>query len=102
MTSFPILTEPALSNDLGIDKNCLLYTSVKGRVTANLFHAQQHFSYGRVRRMVQDILLGGKGLAVFGNGLHVVIDTAVNVGMVVIVGMDMVGQTVMTLSLIHI
>ncbi len=75
----------------------LLVEAVKGRVTANLFHAQQHFSYGRVRRMVQDILLGGKGLAVFGNGLHVVIDTAVNVGMVVIVGMDMVGQTVMTM-----
>lgn len=71
--------------------------AVKGRVTANLFHAQQHFSYGRVRRMVQDILLGGKGLAVFGNGLHVVVDAAVDVGMIVIVGMDVVGQTVMTM-----
>lgn len=47
--------------------------------------------------MVQDILLGGKGLAVFGNGLHVVVDAAVDVGMVVIVGMDVVGQTVMTM-----
>ena len=75
----------------------LLIEAVKGRVTANLFHAQQHFSYGRVWRMVQDILLGGKGLTVFGNGLHVVVDAAVNVGMVVIVGMYMVGQTVMTM-----
>lgn len=71
--------------------------AVKGRVTANLFHAQQHFPYGRVRRMVQDILLGGKGLAVFGNGLHVVVDAAVDVGMVVIVGMNVIGQTVMTM-----
>ncbi len=71
--------------------------AVKGRVTANLFHAQQHFSYGRVRCMVQDILLGGKGLAVFGNGLHVVVDAAMDVGMIVIVGMDVVGQTVMTM-----
>ncbi|KXA69042.1 hypothetical protein HMPREF3201_01457 [Megasphaera sp. MJR8396C] len=78
----------------------LLVKAVEGRITADLFHAQQHFTDSRVRRLFQHILLGGEGLAIFGNGLHVVIDAAVDVGVVVVMGMDMIGQTVMMMVVI--
>ena len=50
----------------------LLIKAVKGRIYPQLFHAQQHLSDCRIRSLINDILLGRKGLSVFRHCLHVV------------------------------
>ena len=80
----------------------LLVEAVEGRIAANLFHAQEHFTDCRVRRAVEDILLGCEGLAVFGDSRHVVVDAAVDVRMIVVMRVDVVGQTVMMMFVVMI
>ena len=50
----------------------LLVKAVKGRVKAELFRAEQHLTHGRVRRVVDDILLRGEGFLILGDRIHVV------------------------------
>ena len=55
----------------------LLVKAVKGRVKAELFRAEQHLTHGRVRRVVDDILLRGEGFLILGDRIHVVADKLV-------------------------
>lgn len=80
----------------------LLVEAVEGCIAANLLHAQEHFTDCRVRRAVEDILLGCEGLAVFGDSRHVVVDAAVDVGMIVVMRVDVIGQTVMMMFVVMI
>ena len=59
----------------------LLIEAVERRIAADLFHVQQHLAHGGIGRLVEHILLRGERLAVGGNRLHVVVDTAVRVRM---------------------
>lgn len=78
----------------------LLVEAVEGRIAANLFHAQEHFTDCRVRCAVQDVLFGGEGLAIFGDSRHVVVDAAMDMGVVVVMRVDVVGQTVMMMFVV--
>lgn len=80
----------------------LLVEAVEGCIAANLFHAQEHFPDCRVWCAVEDILLGSEGLAVFGDSRHVVVDAAVDVRMIVVMRVDVVGQTVMVMFMVMI
>ena len=63
----------------------LLVKAVKGRVKAELFRAEQHLPHGRVRRVVDDILLRGEGFLILGDRVHVVADKLVLVLLILMI-----------------
>ena len=52
----------------------LLIEAVKDRVAAELAEVLDHLAHGRVRRLLENIFLRGKRLAVRRNGRHVIVD----------------------------
>ena len=78
----------------------LCIEAVEDRRKADLLHAQHHLAHGRIRCMVEDVLLRGERLAVLGDGLHIVGDAAVDVRMLVVMPVCMLVRVVMRMRMV--